>query len=43
MGTTMNGKTTEFLRRYLLSAFAATALVAAPAYTGAAGFFAWSW
>ena len=34
----MNAKTTEFSRRCLLGAFAATALVAAPTYTGAAGF-----
>ena len=34
----MNAKTTEFSRRFLLGAFAATALAAAPTYTCAAGF-----
>ena len=34
----MNAKTNKFWRRCLLGAFAATALVAAPTYSGAAGF-----
>ena len=34
----MNAKATEFSRRCLLGAFAATALVAVPTYTGATGF-----
>ena len=38
MEYTMNAKTNKFSRRCLLGAFAATALVAAPTYSGAAGF-----
>ena len=38
MGFTVNAKTNKFSRRFLLGAFAATAIFAAPTYTGAAGF-----
>ena len=38
MGFTVNAKTNNFSRRFILGAFTATAIFAAPTYTGAAGF-----
>ena len=38
MGFTVNAKTNIFSRRFILGAFAATAIFAAPTYTAAAGF-----
>ena len=38
MGSTVGAKTNKFSRRFLLGAFAATAVFSAPTYTGATGF-----